>query len=78
MCKNCENVFDEFLSVANRHTPESVPCSKCGEIGSIIPVMGTPPIADPVRLGRIKTPESFRDLLRHIKSRNPGSTLSID
>jgi len=77
-CTKCGHVFEEFLSVSNRHMPVSQACPSCEESGNIVSVLGTPPIADPVRLGRIRAPESFRDLLRHIKSRNAGSTLDIN
>lgn len=77
-CEKCGTTFDRFLSVANRKEPIESPCEKCGVIGGISSVMGMPPIADPVRMGHIKPSEGFRDLLRNIKARNPGSTLDIN
>jgi hypothetical protein len=70
-------MFDEFLSVSNRKDPLDKACNSCGEVGSIVSVMGTPTMADPVRMGHIKPSEGFRDLLRNIKARNPGSVLDI-
>jgi hypothetical protein len=33
------------------------------------------PMADPVRLGRVKVPDGFRDLLRTIHKGTPGSVI---
>ena len=76
-CESCGHVFDEFLSVSDRETPIQAQCPKCYKM-TVRMNFGTPPIADPIRMGRIKAPESFRDLLRHIKSRNRGSKLDIN
>jgi hypothetical protein len=63
--------------VANRDTPLNEPCPECGE-KSIRKLLTTPPIADPVRMGRIKAPEGFRDVLKQIKKRTPGSVIEVD
>ena len=73
-CTECGYVFDEFLSVSNRHVPIENGCPKCNEM-SVRSVLSTPPIADPVRLGRIKPSEGFRDLLKNIKKRTPGAII---
>ena len=77
-CLECGNTFDEFLSVDNRKIPLMGPCKKCGKVDTIVSVMGAPTMADPVRMGHIKPSEGFRDLLRNIKARNPGSVLEIN
>lgn len=77
-CAKCMHVFDEFLTVSNRDTPIDKPCPSCGESGSIGKVFGTPPIADSVKLGRIKPPGAFRDILQRIHEKTPGSVLNVD
>lgn len=37
---------------------------------------GSPPILDSVRLGVKKPDEGFRDILRQVKRKNPGSTVN--
>lgn len=36
------------------------------------------PIADPVRLGHIKAPEGFRDVLRNIRDKSYQSKITVD
>ena len=38
---------------------------------------GAQPTADPIRLGRTKTDDNFKDLLKTIKKGNPKSTIDI-
>lgn len=77
MCKKCDTHFDRFLSINDRHEPTKQECPSCTSM-TVVSCFGTPPIADPVRMGRIKPSEGFRDLLKQIKKRNPGSTLDIN
>lgn len=37
---------------------------------------GAPPTLDPVRLGRIKPDEGFRDVLRNMKHQQRGTTIN--
>jgi hypothetical protein len=37
---------------------------------------GAPSIGDPVRLGRVKPSEGFRDVLRNLKKRHKHSTIN--
>lgn len=76
-CAGCGEVFDEFLSIANRNSPTENPCPKCGEL-KVSQKLSAPPIADPVRLGRIKAPEGFRDVLRNVKKNTYGSKFTVD
>jgi len=77
VCTKCEHVFDEFLSIDNRHKPTEYPCPSCGEF-NVVPSMTATPLADPVRLGRIKAPEGFRDVLRNVKKNTYGSKFTVD
>ena len=38
---------------------------------------GTPPTADPMRIGRMKPDSNFTDLLKTIKKGNPKSTIDV-
>lgn len=38
---------------------------------------GAPLIGDPFRLGRMKPPEAFRDLLRNMKRKHRKSDISV-
>jgi len=77
VCNKCDHVFDEFLSIDNRHTPTAAPCPNCGEL-TVRSSMTATPLADPVRLGRIKAPEGFRDVLRNVKKNNHRTAFSVD
>lgn len=41
-------------------------------------VNGFPGLGDPVKLGRKKPDDGFRDLLKRVKKRNRGSTINTD
>ena len=41
-------------------------------------VNGFPGLSDPVKLGRKKPDDGFRDLLKSVKKRNRGSTINTD
>lgn len=76
-CAKCGNMTDAFLSIARRNEPTEKPCEKCGEMAVSQHISPTP-LADPVRLGRIKAPEGFRDVLRNVKANNAGTQFSVD
>ena len=76
-CSGCGEVFDDILSIANRNIPTESPCPSCGEI-KVIQKIGVIPIADPVRLGHIKAPEGFRDILRNVKKQFRGSKINVN
>jgi len=77
VCTACGHTFDEFLSIANRNDPTENACPHCGE-KAVAMMMGAPPMADPVRLGRIKAPEGFRDVLRNVKDKFYQSKITVD
>jgi putative FmdB family regulatory protein len=75
-CADCEHVFERVLPIAAREDPTHEPCPHCGKL-DVKKLVNTPPVCDPVRMGRIKAPDGFRDVLRNIRDRNPGSVLDI-
>jgi putative FmdB family regulatory protein len=77
ICNSCQHVFDEFSSIADRNLPTEKPCPSCGEM-SVTQKVGVTPLADPVRLGRIKAPEGFRDVLRNVKKNTYGCKFNVD
>jgi putative FmdB family regulatory protein len=77
VCDSCGEIFDEFSSIANRNAPTEKPCPSCGET-SVRQNLTMPPIADPVRLGRIKAPAGFREILKNVGQKVPGSVLTGD
>lgn len=78
-CKKCEYRFEAFKSISARKEPESEACPKCGELevsqGHFTPNL----MGDALRMGVSghHTPDGFRDVLRSIKDRNPGSNIEI-
>lgn len=76
-CDGCGDIFDKMSSIADRNIPTEEPCSKCGEM-KVRQNIGPTPLADPVRLGRIKAPEGFRDVLRNVKKNHRGTQFTVD
>lgn len=75
-CVNCGYEFAEIHSIATRHEPEKIACPKCNLL-SIQKRIGTPKVCDPVRVGVTKVPSGFKDVLRQIHARTPGSRLDV-
>lgn len=77
VCDSCGEIFDKMSSIADRNKPTEEPCAKCGEM-KVRQNIGPTPLADPVRLGRIKAPEGFRDVLRNVKKNHRGTQFTVD
>lgn len=71
-CGTCEHEFEKSVKMSNYL--DSQECPECGE-KSDRTVKGAPGIGDPMRLGITKPSEGFRDVLRSIHERTPGSQL---
>ena len=72
LCQLCGHEFDALRKIADRHIPETEPCPSCGE--KAVEFKISAPLnsfADPVRLGRIKPNQDFRETMKHIKKGNP-------
>lgn len=77
-CRKCEHVFDRTLRMANRKEPEGEPCPKCENVGDVYQTLTTAPnLGDAHRMGNIKPPDGFNEVMRNIKKGNPGSTINI-
>jgi len=75
-CKSCENVFEQFRTIAKRNEP-----SECPECGSTEVEMSfgnsSLKIGDPVHLGLKKVDDGFKEVLKHIKKNHPHGKMKI-
>ena len=77
-CESCNHEFEEQLKITDRNLPTESPCPNCGLVTIKKVVGNTPnPMLDPMKLGRIKPSEGFRDVLRNIKKNNPLGNINI-
>jgi putative FmdB family regulatory protein len=58
------------LPMADRDIPSQFPCPECGAAVERY-LAGAPGFGDPMRLGRIRTPDAFKDILRNMKKKMP-------
>lgn len=74
-CHNCNVVWEQQTTIADRDVPVNEPCPVCEQTGNIERFLGGAPI-----WGREKgkVPETFKDVLRAVKKRNPGSVINTD
>lgn len=74
-CKGCGATQTLRKSIADRHEPESNPCTECG--GEIKMVVGAPKIVSGVK-GPQSAPDGFKDVLRTIKKGSgKGNTIDV-
>lgn len=71
-CPSCENEFEKNVKMSQYQDPQE--CPKCQTMSERF-VNGAPTLGDPVRLGLKKPDEGFKDVLRRIHERTPGSQL---
>lgn len=71
-CPACDHVFEKTVKMANYLEPQD--CPECNT-KSERTVVGAPGLGDPMRLGLQRPPEAFKDVLRRIHERTPGSQL---
>ena len=78
-CTACDFVvIDMQLPIAERYYPTTQPCPKCDAENTIEMVAAAPGVGYTINRGGLKTPESFKDILRDIKSKHRGSTINVD
>lgn len=70
-------VEDMALPIAERDYPTTQPCPKCEAEGTIIRCISAPGVSYTINRGGLKTPESFKDILRDIKKKHRGSTIDV-
>ena len=71
-CPACDHVFEKTVKMANYL--ELQDCPECNT-KSERTVVGAPGLGDPMRLGLQKPSDGFKDVLRRIHERTPGSQL---
>ena len=75
-CKSCENVFEQFRTIAKRNEP-----SECPECGSTEVEMSfgnsSLKIGDPVHLGLKKVDNGFKEVLKNIKKNHPHGKMKL-
>ena len=74
-CRECQHTFEKILKIDNRKDPEAEPCPNCKKEGAVYQGVSATPFLDPVRLGVIRPDNGFRNVLRSIHERNPGSNI---
>ena len=75
-CVKCEHVWEELRKISESSAPLENPCPHCGEVGNVEKRIFRPPLlGDPIRLGIMKTDNGFKDVMRSIHERTPGSQL---
>lgn len=72
-CKDCTHRFDKMVKM-NDHQKNQI-CPICSGTAERIVSDYAPSIGDPIRLGLRKPSDGFRDLLRNIDAKTPGSIL---
>ena len=75
-CSSCSHTFEIRLPMDDRMKPTTEPCPNCQQ-ATVTKDACSPLIGDPVRLGIIKPPTEFRELLTKIKKRNPKSNMNV-
>ena len=70
-------VVDLNLPIAGRTYPTTQPCPKCKSKNTIVKDITAPGVSYSVNRGGLKVPETFKDILRNIKSVHPGSSINI-
>ena len=75
-CDHCGERFTRMLKIDDRKNPESEHCPKCGEKKVHQAIFTVPGIADPVRIGVTHQDNNFKEVLKGIHDRTPGSTIN--
>ena len=80
ICTKCNERFDRICRMDDRQKPISEPCPSCSESGNIQRYMGNQhyELTDSWSLGRLKTPEPWRNFLSRMANANPGSRINND
>ncbi len=75
-CSKCEHEWERIVKIADKDSPKSEPCPNCKEVGAVDTYIGgAPSFGDPVRMGRIKPDNGFKEVLQKINERAPGSQM---
>lgn len=76
-CTSCGVEWEMNTTIAERDEPTKISCPVCEVEGKIERFLPTPPgFGDPMRLGRIRPPDSFKDILRNMKTKHRHNTIN--
>lgn len=75
-CNSCETEHELMKKISSRDETTDDACPECGDIGTLNRQVGAPLIGYSTHVnGSGKPPEGFREVLRRIHSRTPGSAM---
>ena len=76
-CSSCEHTFEKVLSITDKDKPTKTKCPACGK-KKVHKLIGSPLIADIIRLDVRRKDSGFRDVLQKIHQRTPGSQINTN
>jgi hypothetical protein len=71
------SAVDINFPIAARDYPTTQPCPLCKKENTVVKDIAAPGVSYSINRGGLKVPETFKDLLRNIKSEHRGSTINI-
>lgn len=72
-CNACSHVFEKLVKIAQSHDPQE--CPSCG-VANSNKLPGAPLLGDANRMfAQKKVPEGFKEVLRRIHEKSPGSRM---
>lgn len=75
-CTECDHVFEMNKKIADRDDIDSDTCPSCSVQGKMTRLVSAPTIGYGVTVGSSgRPPDGFREVLRNIHKRAPGSQL---
>lgn len=75
LCHSCGNRFEEMLPMAKRKVPCKKACPACGDRAVHQAFPTAPAACDPVRVGRRKPDNGFREVISKIKKKHPKNNI---
>lgn len=76
-CQSCDAVFELSRKIADRDEVATETCPECSTVGQITRLVGSPMVGYSVTTpgGYGTIPDGFKEVLRRIHKRAPGSRL---
>jgi len=76
-CQECNYLFTEMHTIANRQRPEKKPCPKC-EKKQVKKIISSPLVCDSVIVGVTKPPSDFTNhILKPMKERYKDTNIKL-
>jgi len=73
-CNNCEHEYEVWCRIAEREEHLNGSCPNCSVAGKIQQFLtGAPSIGDPIRMGKQKVPQSFKENVLDRVAKVPGA-----